>query len=234
MAQISKSEPRFIVALILVLLFLGINDTITKFFIPTFGEEIYRIINFYFMWIIALVALMLYLGQKADDITIFGFLINFTIFIIPLYVLLSWFFQGNVSSIPPIANHEIIKQTIVSVSENFMAFVLLPTIIPWGTGGSTILSKTIFSWRGHDFGYNIPDSNRIKQGLPGVFFVSFLHVGSYSTIYSTVPDFLSGIVIVTALFVIMWIFKLSFGFGASEGLHGAWNLSLTATRGVII
>ncbi|MDD3840111.1 MAG: hypothetical protein PHP06_06000 [Clostridia bacterium] len=234
-----KREVQFIAVYVIAMLFLGISKETTTFIFPGTGDKIYDVINFYFVGAVALMVAISWLAQnnsipyvpKVPPLWAIG--VNFIIFFPLFYIFLHFIFTGTLNlTIPTLTN--IVIESAISFNENFIAFILLPTLLPWGKGTGSIIKGNIFTIKGYTLKYDVPNLNRMRYGLPSIFIISILHVGSYSQNVSSFNEFYVVLAIAFILFFIMYGIKETFGFGAAEGGHLSWNLTLLGLRGAVI
>ncbi len=229
-----KREIQFITVYVLAMLFLGISRETTRFIFPDTGDKVYTVINFYFVGAMALMAVISWLAHSRNIPTLpkvpplWRVMVNFLIFAPTFYILFHIIFTGASSfSIPTMANFVI--ETAISFNENFIAFILLPTLLPWGTGTGSIAKGNIGI-----INYDIPTFNRIKYGLKSIVVITLLHVGSYSQNIRDFNDFYTVLIIAFVMFTAFYFLKETFSFGSSEAAHLSWNLTLISVRGSVI
>ena len=221
----------------LVMLFFGISDTTTQFFFPETGAELQRLIMYYFPWVVALMVLIVWMDlsggvSKLPAIPpLWIVILNFSLFLIPSYLIFVWVFQGHLNTIPIFGFNSFVRETVISFSENLIGLILLPALIPLGKGTGTIASGKILERGKYTVSYAIPNLNRLKYGLYAVFFVSLLHIGSLSRKLNSWNDLISALSITLFMFGIFWFIKETIGFGASEAVHNGWNLALVTLTG---
>lgn len=239
-----EKQPQFLIALVLVYIFFSLAESVSIYWFPDFGASVYTLVTVYFGAIIALLALATHYKREIPKLPLLGVSINFLIFVIPFYLFFfnlfvlvyprtdtTYFLFIAIPTVP--AAIVIVQELIISISENYIAFVQLPEIIPWGKQG-TAKAEYIKTVRGFPFGMVIPDAQKLKRGIPSLIFITMLHTGAYARNATNVPEFLIGIAIVFIMFSVFWIIKETFGFGSSEAGHWGWNTALTNTRGSII
>lgn len=235
-----KREIQFIAIYIVIMIFLGLSKETTQFIFSAMGDQVYKTINFYFLSAIALMVTVSWIAQSHNIPSVprvpplYVVMINFIIFFPLFYIIFNFFFTGAVTlKIPTLAMF--IIETTISFNENFIAFILLPALIPWGNGVGSIGKGTIINiGRGYSLSYDIPNFNRLKYGLPSISLISLLHVGTYSQNVSSYSQLYTVLLIAFVMFTFMYLVKETFGFGASEASHDAWNLSLIHFRGAVI
>lgn len=222
------------------MIFLGLSKDTTQFIFPEMGDRVYKTINFYFLSAIALMITVSWIAQTHNIPTIpkvpplYAVFINFIIFFPIAYIGLTSAFSGFFN-IPIPTLPTFVIETAISFNENFIAFILLPAVLPWGNGvGSIARGDIINAGRGYTLRYDIPNFNRFKYGLPSIFIVSLLHVGAYSQNVGSFSQLYTVLGIAFVMFNFMYFIKETFGFGASEATHDAWNLALIGFRGSVI
>ncbi len=234
MAVAGSREIRFIAVYIVVMLFFGISEQTTNFFFPDVGTQVYKIINFYFVAVIALMVLIVWLAQGRDIPSVpkvpplWAVMVNFSVFFLPAYVTLSWLFRGYVWPLPSFRFDNFVIETIISFSENYIAFILMPAVLGWGDGKGIVREGAIFTIRGYTFKYSLPTLNRLKYNLSSIIAIALLHVGTYSQNVSSWGEFYSVMLIAILMFGVFALIKETFGFGASEAVHDSWNIALTS------
>jgi len=240
--MVAKREITAIAILLSINAFFGLSDKTTKFIFPEFGQEVFDIINFYLLVILVFTVIVIWLDLKhgipalPNIPSIWTVITTFTIFFIPSYFLITWLVSGTVG-IPAIFQYKVfIEQSIIASDENLLAFILLPTIFPYGTGVGNIFRTpmNLFKFRDYRLDFNPPNWNRFKYGLYAIGFVTLLHAGSYSYQVATVSDFYVSLTIAFILFNFLWFTKESFGFGSCIAVHTSWNLVLITLRGAVI
>ena len=241
MAVAERREIQAIAALLSVNAFLGISDKTTKFLFPDFGQEVFDLVRFYLLTIVVfgLVVVWLAVNHNIPSLpkipSIWAVVLNFAIFLIPSYLLIVYFFRGD-SYVPLFGIKSLIGQGIIASDENLLAFILLPTIFPLGTGVGSILRKpvTLLQIKDYSLNFNPPDLNRFKYGLYAISLITLLHVGAYSAQVATFNEFYAALLVAFVMFNVLWWIKETFGFGACVATHTSWNLALIALRGSII
>lgn len=231
MALKGERDIQFIDAYIILMLFFGITETTTIFFFPGFGEEVFKIINFYFVSVIAMMALVTYRKKIIQELSLFGVSVNFIVFFIPFYLFLITLFYGFQILIP--AANRFVPELIISVSENYLAFILFPAIIGWGNDNPEAMKKIIMI-RDYSFGYRSVSRDRFKRLIPSIILITILHVGTYSQQVTTFEDFYFALGVAFIMFSVFAWFKEAFGFGSSEAAHASWNLALIGFRGAVM
>lgn len=233
-----KREIKFITIYILAMLFLGISRPTTKFIFPDQGDNVFTVINFYFISAVALIAAIAWLSQAHNIPSLpkipptWAIGVNFLIFFPIFYIGLHLIFTGSASvSIPKLATFVI--EAAISFNENFIAFILLPTLLPWGKGVGSVASGNITTIRDYTLRYDIPTFSRLLYGLPSIITITLLHVGSYSYSVSNFNDFYFVMVIAFIAFYVMYFIKETVGFGASEAAHLSWNLTVLTPGSII-
>jgi hypothetical protein len=234
-----RREIQFIALYIISMIFLGLSQETTQFIFPDMGDQIFKTINFYFLSVIALMGAVAWLSQAhiipsmPKVPPVWAIAVNFLIFFPITLIALTWIFTGTFGMTVPTLPQFIIE-TAVSFNENFIAFILLPALLPWGTGVGSLGKGSFFTIKGYTLGFDIPDFNRLKYGIPSITIISLLHVGSYSQQSADFTQLFSSLSIAFVFFLILYFLKETFGFGCAEASHDAWNLALIGLRGAVI
>ncbi len=241
MAFAERREIQAIAVLLGVNAFLGISEKTTTFLYPTFGKEIFDLVNFYllFMVVFGLIVVWLAINHNIPSLpkipSLSAVILNFAIFLIPTYIIFSGIISGSWGIIPKFEIKDFIEQTIIASDENLLAFILLPTIFPLGTGTGNLLGKptTIFTLKEYKLQFNPPDFNRFKYGLYAIIIITLLHAGAYSYQVSTFNEFYIAMFIAGIMFGVLWVIKETFGYGACVATHVSWNLVLITLKGSV-
>lgn len=137
------------------MIFLGLSKETTQFIFPDMGDQVYKTINFYFLSAIALMVTVSWIAQTHNIPSIpkvpplYAVFINFIIFFPIAYIGLTWIFSG-LFNIPIPTLPMFVIETAISFNENFIAFILLPAVLPWGNGvGSITHGDIINAGRGY-------------------------------------------------------------------------------------
>lgn len=234
-----KRELQFVTIYIILMSFLGLSTEINRFLFPGTGDKIFTVINFYKGTAIGLMVVIIWLAQKHDLPALpkvppmWAIVVNFCIFF-PLFYIFWHFIWSGSFSVNAISLVSFVIETAISFNENYIAFILLPTLLPWGKGVGSHGQGNILTIKGYTLRYDIPTWSRIKYGLPGIIIITILHIGSYSQNVTSFEQFYIILGIAFFMFLFMYIIKETFGFGASEAAHDAWNLSLISLKGSVI
>jgi len=237
-----KREITAIAILLSINALFGLSDKTTKFIFPEFGQEVFEIVNFYLFAILIFTIIVIWLEVNGNIVSlptipnIWVVFLNFAIFFIPSYLFISWLFQGNVSNVGIFSMRNFVEQGIVASNENLIAFILLPTIFPLGTGVGNILKKplVLIKLRDYILNFNPPTWNRHKYGLKAIGLITLLHAGTYSYQSPDISGFYLSLTVAFILFNILWWIKETFGFGSCVACHLSWNLVLLTIRGAVI
>lgn len=234
-----KREIQFITIYVIVMIFLGISKETTRFIFPGMGDKVYTVINFYFLSTIALMVIITWLAQNHTIPSLpkvpplWAIAVNFLVFFPLFYIFWHLIWTGS-ASVNTIKVADFVIENVISFNENYIAFILLPTLLPWGKGIGSLAQGNILTIRGYTMRYDVPTLSRMKYGLPGITIISLLHVGSYSQNVNSFGQFYTVLFIAFVMFFFMYGIKETFSFGASEAAHSAWNLSLLSIRGSVI
>lgn len=237
-----KREIQAIAILLGINVFLGLSDKTTKFIWPDFGAEVFDLVRFYLLAIVVFMAVVLWLAQNHNIPSlptipsIWAVILNFIFFLIPSYLLLSFLIQGQISTIPNVTGKDFIEQGIIALDENLLAFILLASVFPLGTGTGNILKSpwTIIKIADYNLNFNPPNFNRFKYGLYAILYITLLHAGAYSYQVTSTGEFFISLLIAFILFMLLWFIKETFGYGACVASHLSWNLILIGVRGSVI
>ncbi len=215
--QTSSREAKFIVIFILIASFFGLSEPTSKFFFPSFGTQVFDTINFYFLVIVAFIALNYRYVATIPPVYLITirYIIAFPIF----YFLFSFLLGGNIV-IP--RTDTVIIETIISFSENLLLLYLIPPVLHLGNYS--------------DNGKNITTLlNNIRFHLPAIVIITILHAGNYALMSGTsFGSFYTSIFIAFVMFIFFVTIKEIFGFGTSEAAHAGFNSALIGIRGAII
>jgi hypothetical protein len=237
-----KREIQAIAVLLGINVFLGLSDKTTQFIWPDFGAQVFELVRFYLLAMVVFMAVVLWLAQNHNIPalpripSIWSVILNFIIFLIPSYLILSFIIQGQISTIPNVAPNNFIEQGLIALDENLLAFILLASVFPLGTGTGNMFRSpwTLIKIADYRLDFNPPNFNRFKYGLYAILYITLLHAGAYSYQVSTAGEFFSSLLIAFILFMLLWLIKETFGYGACVASHLSWNLILIGVRGSVI
>lgn len=237
-----KREIQAIAVLLGINVFLGLSDKTTQFIWPDFGGEVFELVRFYLLSIVVFMAVVLWLAQNHNIPalpqipSLWSVILNFTIFLIPSYLLISFLIQGQITSIPGVNSKDFIEQGIIALDENLLAFILLASVFPLGTGTGNALKSpwTLIKIADYRLNFNPPNFNRFKYGFYAILYITLLHAGAYSYQVSTAGEFFISLTVAFILFALLWLIKETFGYGACVASHLSWNLILIGVRGSVI
>jgi hypothetical protein len=235
MAIAEKRELQFITVYIILMSLLGLDSNITNILIPGAGSQVYTVINFYFVRIIALMVLITWLAQIHEIekippmpslfVVSINFLLFFAIFYVFMHMIFSYLRTGSFAIIWP-SNTIILTEAVISISENLIALVFLRQLLPWGDSGGYLSKGTVFSLKNYridyTLNYSVPNIQKMLAGVPAIAIITILHINAYQTS----SNIGVALVIAFCLFMIMYFLKETFSFGSSEAFHLAYNLTV--------
>lgn len=225
--------------------FFGISDKETAFIFPAFGKEVFTVINFYAMVLsitgvaFAITIIYRHINNQSLDLPTLPpwpiVILNFSIFVIISYIIITGFLTGDFFNIPIPAYKDVVEQLIIASDENALAFIFLTTILPFGTTNGNALKSpiNIISLGEYKLNFNPPSIKRFSSGLYAILLITLLHAGAYSYQVSTFSQFYIAMIIALIMFFILWWIMLTFGFGACIAVHWSWNIVLITMRGSV-
>jgi len=242
---VNPREISFLTGYGILLLFLGaINVELTNFFVPDGGEELYKIANFYLMGLMICLVLIVYKSRstsvpKIPEVpSIWVVILNFMIFL-PIFFFLFYFLFTRSLNLPIPTFSMILKEGVISFSENLMALILIPILLPYGTGVGTTKNINLLPFKAFPMILKIPMGigaffNIMKYSIKGVLIITLFHAGTYSKFALAPNELYFSIFIAFIMFNIFNIVREMLGFGTSEAAHAAWNLALVSMGLTII
>lgn len=213
----SSREIKFIAVFILIASFFGLSEQTANFFFPDIGSQVFKTINFYFIIIIAFLALNY--RYVATIPSVFSITIRYIISF-PIFYLFFMILFGNIEAIPIPRIDNIILETIISFSENLLVLYLIPPVWYIGTYLKVSNINTLL--------------NNVRFHIPAIVVITLLHSGVYSLGVSSFNEFYLRVIIVFFMFTMFVIIKELLGFGTSEAAHAGYNTALLSVRGAII